>query len=135
MTQVFADTSFYVALANPADQLHAEAMAVASRLDSAVITTDYILVELGNFLRNSRQRTIFLELEREIRLDEQCSVIPANRALQDRGLELYQQRPDKDWSLTDCISFVVMQDQNVTEALTADRHFEQAGFVPLLVRP
>ncbi len=132
MNHVFADTSFYVALANSADQLHATASSVAARLDVGVITTDYIIVELGNFLRSSRQRTLFLELEREIRLDEQCSVIPASRALQDRGLELYQQRPDKDWSLTDCISFVVMQDRGVTEALTADRHFEQAGFVPLL---
>jgi len=46
---------------------------------------------------------------------------------------LYQNRPDKNWSLTDCISFVVMQEHGITEALTADRHFEQAGFVPLLV--
>ncbi len=49
-----------------------------------------------------------------------------------RGRELYRGRPDKEWSLTDCISFVVMRDEHLTEALTADRHFEQAGFKPLL---
>ena len=100
------------------------------RRPSAV--SSFFRERLRNFLRSSRHRTLFLELEREIRLDEQSSVIPASRALQDRGLELYRQRPDKDWSLTDCISFVVMQDHDITDALTADRHFEQAGFVPLL---
>ena len=132
MNKVFADTSFYVALANPADQNHPIAMSVAAKLDAAILTTDFIIVELGNYLRGVRQRTLFLEAERDIRLDDQCIVVPADRKLLDRGINLFQERPDKHWSLTDCISFVVMQDHSVKEALTAVRHFEQAGFLPLL---
>ena len=49
-----------------------------------------------------------------------------------RGLRLYEERPDKEWSLTDCLSFVVMKDENLREALTGDQHFEQAGFIALL---
>jgi uncharacterized protein len=59
-------------------------------------------------------------------------IVPATRELVQQGIDLYLNRDDKNWSLTDCISFVVMQDQQLTEALTADRHFEQAGFVALL---
>jgi hypothetical protein len=59
-------------------------------------------------------------------------MIPATQELFDRGVALYESRPDKEWSLTDCISFVVMADHGITEALTGDRHFEQAGFVALL---
>ena len=132
MTHVFADTSFYVALTNPADQLHQQAESLAGRVKANVLTTEYVVVELGNFLRRPRLRTLFLEIERDIRLDEECNVLPVSRALLDRGLQLYEQRPDKDWSLTDCISFVVMQEHGITEALTADKHFEQAGFVALL---
>jgi hypothetical protein len=50
----------------------------------------------------------------------------------DARVALYGERMDKDWPLTDCISFVVMQREGITDALTGDRHFEQAGFVPLL---
>lgn len=133
MSPVFADTSFYVALANPGDLNYSKARSIAARLDAAILTTDYIIVELGNYLRGVRQSPLFLEAEREIRLDDQCTVVPADRALQNQGIKLFEERPDKQWSLTDCISFVVMQDHGVIEALTADRHFEQAGFVPLLV--
>ena len=59
-------------------------------------------------------------------------VIPASTALMDRGIALFAARADKEWGLTDCISFVVMQEHNMTEALTADHHFEQAGFSALL---
>jgi uncharacterized protein len=60
------------------------------------------------------------------------TIVPAERALMLDGLALYEARPDKEWSLTDCISFVVMKQQGILEAVTADRHFEQAGFVALL---
>jgi predicted nucleic acid-binding protein len=60
-------------------------------------------------------------------------VVSVDTSLLNRGLELYQSRPDKDWGLTDCISFVVMREQNLIDALTADRHFVQAGFRALLL--
>lgn len=64
--------------------------------------------------------------------DVRTAVIAAEQSLMDRGLQLYSARPDKDWSLTDCISYVVMQENGLTEALTGDYHFEQAGFVAVL---
>lgn len=134
MSAVFADTSFYVALVNSSDQLHSVARELAARSYSQIVTTDYVVVELGNFLRYPSQRTLFLELERELRVDEMFTIVAGADALQRRGIDLYANRPDKHWSLTDCISFVVMKDYGITEALTADRHFEQAGFIPLLVR-
>jgi uncharacterized protein len=70
---------------------------------------------------------------REMEADENTSILEAKHEQVARAIQLYGQREDKTWSLTDCISFVVMQEHGVTEALTADRHFEQAGFVPLLV--
>ena len=62
----------------------------------------------------------------------QVKLIPPDVALFDAGVQLFANRPDKEWSLTDCISFVVMQQEGITQALTADHHFEQAGFQALL---
>ena len=67
-----------------------------------------------------------------LRSAEEIEVVPATADLFDRGFQYFTGRPDKDWSLTDCISFVVMHESGITEALTADHHFEQAGFVALL---
>ena len=77
-----------------------------------------------------RQRAIDLIVALES--DPKVRIVPADETLVREGFALYRQRPDKDWSLTDCISFVVMQREHITEALTADHHFEQAGFVALL---
>jgi len=66
------------------------------------------------------------------RTDQSLTIVEANHELFEHGLDLFGNRPDKSWSLTDCISFVVMQAHGLTEALTADHHFEQAGFVRLL---
>jgi hypothetical protein len=59
-------------------------------------------------------------------------IVPPTQSLSDQGVELYSERPDKGWSLTDCISFIVMRHHGVTQALTGDHHFEQAGFIALL---
>jgi len=67
-----------------------------------------------------------------IRTDGQTTILPLSDESFDRGASFFAARPDKDWSLTDCISFVVMQERGITDALTADHHFEQAGFVALL---
>ena len=68
-----------------------------------------------------------------LRAEPEAEVIPPEAALFDRGCELYATRSDKNWSLTDCISFVVMKERGLTDALTADRHFEQAGFKALFL--
>lgn len=73
-----------------------------------------------------------MQLFRVLQNQKELTIVPASRQLLDEGVALYESRPDKDWSLTDCISFVVMQRIGISEALTADHHFEQAGFLALL---
>lgn len=132
MKPVFVDTSYLVAIINPRDA----AIATALRLDSGgpyrLIVTEYVLVELANLMSRGQDRQLFLTLWDGLRGQPQVTIVPASAELFAAGLQLYRQRPDKDWSLTDSISFVVMQQHGLTEALTGDRHFEQAGFRALL---
>lgn len=130
---IFADTYYYLALLSERDEGHQRAVNYCQRLQGQVVTTEWIIVELGNACRIASRRQPFIRLLDVMRSDPNLTIVEANRALLQSGIELYANRPDKLWSLTDCISFVVMQQQGVKEALTADRHFEQAGFVPLLV--
>ena len=94
--------------------------------------TDFILIELGATLSRPPLRDLFVRLLAAIRSDPNVSILEASRESLDRGLMLFSQRPDKDWSVTDCISFDVMREFAITEALTADHHFEQAGLTILL---
>jgi len=96
------------------------------------VTTEFILLELGNACACAEDHADFLALLAGVRASPRQRVIPLDFALVQRGVDLFANRPDKNWSLTDCISFVVMQDEGLTEALTGDRHFEQAGFEALL---
>ena len=74
-------------------------------------------------------------MQPKLRANPNITITAASAELFERGCRLYADRPDKDWSLTDCISFVVMEEKAITEALTADHHFEQAGFNALLLKP
>ncbi len=132
MKNVFADTSFYAAMWNPLDQWHQVAKEWASRHPVHVVLTEFVIVELGNYLSGSRSRSYFSRLVRYLRGDARTSVIPATSDLLQAGLDLHEARQDKEWSVTDCISFIVMEEQGLTEALSADHHFEQAGFTILL---
>lgn len=132
MRTVFADSYYFLALWNSQDQGHAKALAFTDADHEAMLTTDWIVVELADALSRPPNRETFLGLFRDLQRQEHLTVIPASRELLDEGLDLYEDRPDKEWSLTDCISFVVMQGEGLTEALTGDKHFEQAGFVTLL---
>ena len=82
---VFADTSFYIAASNPSDALHAAALALARRLAGRIITTDFVLVELGNWLSRSGDRPVFIRLMRQLASHPQTEILPANRDLFDRG--------------------------------------------------
>jgi uncharacterized protein len=132
MKPVFADTSFYLAAVNPRDALHRAATELAKKLRGPVVTTEYVLIEIGNWLARTGDRPVFLGLIEQVRADRETTIVPASTALFERGLDLYSRRLDKDWSLTDCISFVVMRESRLDDALTADHHFEQAGFRVLL---
>ena len=132
MKPVFADTSFYIALVNPRDVHHPDALAYMRNHRGRVTTTDYVLVEVGNWLSRTGDRPSFVALMRQLETDPELTVAPGSRDLFEQGYELYKARADKAWSLTDCISFVVMEQMGLSEALTADRHFGQAGFTVLL---
>lgn len=132
MKSVFADTAFYLAVVNPHDALHAKAVRAGKRFRGRVITTHYVLVELGNALSRAEHRAVFLALLRELRADQHTLIVPASEELFEAGMDLFARRPDKDWSLTDCLSFVVMGQMKIVEALTEDHHFNQAGFRALL---
>jgi predicted nucleic acid-binding protein len=97
-----------------------------------LVTTAWLLTEVGDALSAPENRPTFLELLDTLQTSPDARIIGATDELFQRGLELYRRRMDKEWSLTDCISFVVMADEHLAEALTGDRHFEQAGFAPLL---
>ena len=132
MTTGFADTSFYIALVNPRDEFHEQALRLAQEFRGRIVTTEYILVELGNWLSKSGDRVSYTHTVEQVRADPETTICPATSNLFDRGFELFADRADKDWSMTDCISFVVMHERTLVEVLSADHHFEQAGFTILL---
>jgi predicted nucleic acid-binding protein len=132
VSEVFADTSYFVALVGRDVSERSKALQVMAPRTDVLVTTAWVLVELGNFLSRAQHRRAFLKLVRRLVDNPAAVVIPAERQLYDAGLHLFEQRPDKDWSFTDCISFVVMRERGIAEALTTDHHFEQAGFVALL---
>jgi hypothetical protein len=134
MKAVFADTAFLVALVNPRDQYHARAAELNAELEAPLVTTAWVLLEFANAVSASRSRVQFERVLNGLRSAANVEIIAPDAGLFDRGCQLYIARTDKDWSLTDCISFVVMRERNLTDALTADRHFEQAGFNALLIR-
>lgn len=132
MNQVFADAFYFIALLNPADHHHAAAVAACQILNEPLVTTQCVLVEVADALSASASRRRVATFLRKIDADPQILVAPLDENTFTRGLDLFEQRPDKAWSLTDCISFVVMTDRGLTDALTGDHHFEQAGFRALL---
>jgi uncharacterized protein len=131
MSKVFADTFYFLALLNKHDEAHEKALEYSTLMDK-LITTEWVLTELADGLASSRHRNMFSKTREELLADEDVQVVSLDMELQEKGIRLYADRPDKEWSLTDCISFLVMDREEITEALTGDHHFEQAGFVALL---
>jgi uncharacterized protein len=132
----FLDTAYVEAGVNARDQWHAAAarweryLAVQRR---RLLTTEYVLVEIANGLAAPRHRSRAVDLIRRLIASPNVEIVPASADLFRAALELYENRPDKDWGLTDCASFVVMADRGLTDAFTIDDHFRQAGFRPLLL--
>lgn len=131
MKQVFADTSFYIALVNPADENHDQAIRLSQEWRRSV-TSEFVLLEVGNALSKVRSRGKFVAFLKALRANPNARIVPVSKELLDAGFEFYSQRMDKDWSLTDCISFIIMDRRGLRDALTADHHFEQAGFNALI---
>ncbi len=131
MRTLFADTFYYIALLSPTDAAHTRAVEFTRTYNELMVTTAWIITELADGMADASNRQAFTNFYDALRVDPQVSVVQPEQYLFDEGLELYRTRPDKGWSLTDCISFVVMQRQGIIEALTGDHHFEQAGFKAL----
>lgn len=135
MKKVFADTSGWLAIVLKSDSFHKKAVQIYLELlasEYSFVTHEGILLEVGNGLSSAKTRDVALKLKDSIEKSTRIELVSLSPELLEAGWKLYAERPDKDWGIVDCISFIVMQRQNITEALTADRHFKQAGFIKLL---
>lgn len=133
--EAFLDTSYLIALASVDDDLHKLAISlIASRRLRSVrlVTTRAVLLELGNALSKQRYREPAVKLLEGFEQDPNVEIVPLSEDLYIKALDLFKKRPDKEWGLVDCVSFVVMQERGITDALTSDEHFSQAGFNALL---
>ena len=133
--ELFLDAAYLIALAVPADAHHAKALQLLQQTESSTrlfITTQAVLLEVGDALCKPKHRAAAFRLLSALEADPKVLIMPTDAGTFTRALELFHHRADKEWSLTDCISFVVMGDNQLSEVLTTDEHFEQAGFVALL---
>jgi predicted nucleic acid-binding protein len=134
--KVFLDTAYAIALASERDDYHPTAVRLAKALQTenvGLITTPAVLLEIGNALSKERYRAGAIRLLTALETDRNIEIVPLTPELYTRAFRLFRERPDKEWGLTDCVSFVVMHDRRLSQALTADAHFKQAGFRALLL--
>jgi predicted nucleic acid-binding protein len=135
VTPVFLDTSGLIAWINQDDQWHELAhrqWAELIRNRIPLLTTSLILVEIGDGLSRIHLRDLAVKVNRQLLQASQVEVIHVSPDLQSAGWKLFNERPDKDWGVTDCISFSLMELRGTSKAFTLDRHFEQAGFERLI---
>jgi uncharacterized protein len=135
MNAIFADTGYWIALFNPRDDLHAKALTVARVTQNRpIVTSQMVLTEFLNYYASLGQsfRQQAVQVVRSLQQATEVEIVPQTDEQFQAALTFYAQRPDKEWSLVDCASFLIMQEQHLTEALAHDEHFYQAGFVPLL---
>ena len=134
--KVFLDASHAIAMVSPRDPYHARARILTNQmreLSVSAVTTRAVMLEIGNSLSRQRFRQQAVTLLDYFESDPNVEIVPVSDSLYQRALRLFQDRPDKNWGLTDCVSFIVMQDYGLTDALTSDNHFRQAGFRALLL--
>ena len=128
----FVDSLYIIALINPRDQHHTRALELAEQFDGTpLLITDAIFLEIGNTLARRFKPQGIGAIERP-KSGAEVTCVHLTPDLFDRGFQYFSKHRDKDWGLVDCISFVAMRDHGVTDALTHDRHFIQAGFRALM---
>ena len=132
MKRVFADAYYFIALANRTDAGHERAKDFGGQFKGERLTTVPVLLEFADAMAGSHHREAVARMIRKLLASPRWKIVKLGDELLDRGMTLYAARADKSWSLTDCISFLTMQDEQLTDALTADHHFVQAGFNALL---
>jgi uncharacterized protein len=134
--EVFLDTSYVIALSFLSDQYHQQSVKISYQLEknkTRLVTTQAVILEIGNALAKLQYRNIAIELINSLDTDPNVEITPITEELYARAFQLYKDRLDKEWGFTDCISFIVMQDRGLIKVLTADNHFQQAGFQALLL--
>lgn len=134
-TEAFLDTAFAIALSSSGDDLHRVALALADELERSptrIVTTRAVLMEIGNALSKQRYRPAAVELLLSLENDPKVEIVPVSGDLYAQAFKLFSERTDKEWGLVDCVSFVVMRERGITDALTSDDHFRQAGFNALM---
>lgn len=133
---VLLDTSFVVALENRRDPHHERAKELDRELlDDGCLSVLHwgILLEIGDGYARVGRRAKGVALLDRLLNEERYQVFRISESLLEQALDLYFARADKDWGLTDCVSFALMEEKGISEALTADVHFRQAGFTALLL--
>ena len=135
MKTTFVDTFYVVALVNEHDEFHEKANELVEVYDQTpLLVTDAVLLEIGNSL--AREFKIeAVDIFEEFFASKGVEIVRLDETLFDKAFELYKSHTDKTWGLVDCISFVVMREHGITDALTHDRHFVQAGFRALMRDP
>jgi len=130
MRQVFADTSYWIALVSPRDQIHAKAVSVTKQLSTVrILTSEMVLAEvLNSFSDAGPLRQAVASIVQRLRGNRDVIIVPQTSEQFENALRRYKQTADKSWSLTDCTSFQVMEAEGIQAALTHDQHFTQAGF-------
>jgi hypothetical protein len=133
--RVLLDSTFVFGLLNSKDQHYQHALRCLSLVKSAVevLITEAVLIEVGNSLCSRRKRQDAVQFINTCYEGGEVEVVTVSTGLLRRALDFYQQHQDKDWGLTDCISFVVMNDRGIQVAVTADSDFVQAGFRALML--
>ena len=136
MAEVFLDASYAIALASRTDQHHTRALELAAWIEATqapLVTSRAVVLEIGNALAKQRYRSAAIALLEAIEKDTRIEIVPLSEELFIRAATLYARYTDKEWGLTDCVSFVLMRERKIEEALTADTDFHQAGFRALLL--
>lgn len=133
MAIYFADTSFWVALVDRRDAYHPIASEWAKKISGTLVTSEAVLLETANAFARPDWRARVILLVDHIMARDDVQIVESSKLLWERGWTLFRSRNDKSWSLTDCLSFEIMLEKGIAEALTSDSHFRQAGFQALLL--
>lgn len=135
MIPVFADAGYWIALSSHSDALHSIAIEVTRSLGRRpIITSQMVLTEFldGAAGQGIARRTAAWNYVEQLQAQTSLRIVPQTPELFAAALELYKRRQDKDWSLTDCASIFICQQEGITDVLAHDHHFVQAGFTALL---
>jgi len=132
LNKTFIDTSFIIASINQRDENHNKAIELSRMYENKpLVTTDIVLFEIGNAL-TKKFKEEYIQLINQFQLSDEVQIIYSDAKLFQNAFDIYKSYEDKLWSLVDCLSFYIMTELKITEALTSDKHFEQAGFIALM---